>query len=125
MNTVDQATTLVGVGGLFDGTRVMANTILALVATAYFGVAESGWGKTPGKALVGLKVIGADGNRPRLRAAIGRNSWLLLPMIPWLGVLALGLAAIMIGITTFASETNTGWHDELSNTGVVYDRRDN
>lgn len=66
-------------------------------------------GQTPGKALLGLAVVRADGGRLRLGAAFVR--WLGY----WLsGILFLGYLWVL------ADDRRQAWHDKLARTLVVY-----
>ena len=55
---------------------------MGLIYVLYFTVAESGYGYTIGKGIVGLKVVAVDGGRPSLESAFIRNIskifWVLL-----------------------------------------------
>jgi uncharacterized RDD family membrane protein YckC len=46
---------------------------MGLIYVLYFTVTESSYGYTLGKALIGLKVVAADGERPNLEGAFIRN----------------------------------------------------
>lgn len=73
------------------GRRVLA---LLGVATAYHVVLEGATGLTPGKRLVGVAVVRADGGPVGYRAAATRTVW---RAVDWLPVgYALGLAAMVV-----------------------------
>jgi uncharacterized RDD family membrane protein YckC len=70
-------------------------------------------GQTPGKAFLGVAVVGADGGQLRAGAAIVR--WLGY----WLsGILFLGYLWILV------DDRRQAWHDKLAGTWVVYRGRD-
>ena len=61
-------------GALDSGSTLMALRIASIVLTAmYFGVSESRWGASAGKALCGLRVVGADQVKPNLGPALLRG----------------------------------------------------
>jgi uncharacterized RDD family membrane protein YckC len=81
-----------------------------LVGFIYFVVSTATWGATPGKFILGLRVVDADGHRPSLlrvllREVIGR------PLSQY--VLGLGYLAVAI------SPEKRGWHDHIGGTWVV------
>src|SRR5262249_14293789 len=72
-----------GVLGMTGGVEVMRTPVYAtvmrvaqvagwLLTVAYFAVAEGWWGRGLGKYLLGLRVIGPDGERPGLGRALVR-----------------------------------------------------
>jgi uncharacterized RDD family membrane protein YckC len=91
--------------GLFTG----------LLTFLYFLVFESTQGWTIGKKLLGLSVHGPGGApKPTVQQSAIRNSWTLLPIIPFIGGL-LGLVAIVvIAVTINSSPTKQGKHDEIA-----------
>ncbi|MDT5082221.1 MAG: hypothetical protein QOJ80_6858 [Mycobacterium sp.] len=93
------------VTGLFTG-------ILMFV---YFVAFEVGVGWTLGKKLLGLKVRGPGGApKPDLKQSAIRNSWTLLPIVPYLGGLLAFIAIVVIAVTIAGSPTKQGKHDELA-----------
>ncbi len=107
------------IDGPWTSTRTFANGLVAVIAAVYHTMLESSRGRTLGKFVTGIVVIGPDGSRPGTSKALARNSWLLLPLLPWVGSLALGLVGFMIAVTIVSNATNAGWHDELAGTAVV------
>ena len=81
----------------------------------YFLALETTQGWTIGKKLLGLSVHGPGGEpKPTAQESAIRNSWTLLPIIPFVGGL-LGLIAIVwIAVTINSSPTKQGKHDELA-----------
>jgi uncharacterized RDD family membrane protein YckC len=93
------------VTGLFTG-------VLTFV---YFLAFEVTIGSTPGKKLLGLSVRGAGGApKPTASQSAIRNSWTLLPIIPFIGGLLGVVAIIVIAVTINGSPTKQGKHDELA-----------
>jgi uncharacterized RDD family membrane protein YckC len=93
------------VTGLFTG-------ILTFVYFVAFEV-KQGW--TPGKKVLGLAVHGPAGApRPDLAQSAIRNSFTLLPVVPFVGGLLGVIAIIVIAVTISGSPTKQGKHDELA-----------
>jgi uncharacterized RDD family membrane protein YckC len=95
--------------------RVSATTIFVLLTPfligAYYVVLWALTGKTVGKQILGLKVVGADGRPP----TIGRS---LLRLVGYgLSTLALWGGYLWIVV----DENRKGWHDHLAGTWVIYD----
>lgn len=91
--------------GLFTG-------VLTFV---YFVAFEVSIGATPGKKLLGLSVHGPGGApKPTPAQSAIRNSWTLLPIIPFVGGLLGVVAIIIIAVTINGSPTKQGKHDELA-----------
>lgn len=86
----------------------------ALVVFAYFVVQDVAAGRTVGKRVVGVKVIGADGGNPTVRDAAVRESFTLLGAVPFLGPLLAAGAWVAIVATVHASPTGQGIHDRLA-----------
>ena len=93
------------VTGLFTG-------VLTFVYFVAFEITQ-GW--TPGKKLLGLRVHGPGGApKPTAQQSAIRNSWTLLPIIPFIGGLLAFVAIIVIAVTINSSPTKQGKHDELA-----------
>ena len=72
-----------------------------------------GW--TPGKKMLGLTVHGPGGApKPDFKQSAIRNSFTLLPIIPFVGGLLAFIAYIVIAVTINGSPTKQGKHDELA-----------
>ncbi|ULE32250.1 RDD family protein [Mycobacterium sp. IDR2000157661] len=81
----------------------------------YFFAFETTQGWTPGKKLLGLRVLGPSGAaKPSAAQAAIRNSWTVLPIIPFVGGLLGLLAIVVIAVTISGSPTKQGKHDELA-----------
>jgi|SRR4051794_10240757 len=91
--------------GLFTG----------LLTFLYFLAFETTQGWTPGKKLLGLSVHGPAGApKPTAQQSAIRNSWTLLPIVPFVGGLLGIVAIIVIAVTINGSPTKQGKHDELA-----------
>jgi uncharacterized RDD family membrane protein YckC len=91
--------------GLFTG----------LLTFVYFLAFESTQGWTPGKKVLGLDVHGPGGApKPTVQQSAIRNSWTLLPIIPFIGGLLGLIAIVVIAVTINSSPTKQGKHDELA-----------
>ena len=80
----------IGVSASVTGWRFL---ICALVVFLAFGAMEWVWGKTPGKMLLRLHVVGRDGGLPSPGAAIVRN---LMRFIDGIALYLLGLVVMAI-----------------------------
>lgn len=85
--------------------------LMPFLYVAYFASAWTLTGRTPGKRLLGLRVVAADGGRVRLGRAVGRCAGYLLSAIP----LYAGFLWVLV------DPERRGWHDRLAGTRVVYD----
>lgn len=84
------------------------------VAMAYYTIFQaSGWQATPGKRMLGIHLITADGGRVGVGRAFARF-WALL-----LSGLVLAIGYLMVAFT----QEKTGLHDLICNTRVVHGRR--
>lgn len=93
------------VTGLFTG-------LLSFIYYVAFEVTQ-GW--TPGKKVLGLSVHGPGGApKPTLAQSAVRNSFTLLPIIPFVGGLLGVIAILVIAVTINGSPTKQGKHDELA-----------
>ncbi len=93
------------VTGLFTG----------LLSFAYYVAFEITQGWTPAKKMLGLSVHGPGGAaKPTFQQSAIRNSWTLLPIIPFIGGLLGVVAIVIIAVTINSSPTKQGKHDELA-----------
>lgn len=93
------------VTGLFTG----------LLSFAYYVGFEITQGWTPAKKLLGLSVHGPGGAaKPDFQQSAIRNSWTLLPIVPFIGGLLGVVAIVIIAVTIYNSPTKQGKHDELA-----------
>jgi uncharacterized RDD family membrane protein YckC len=79
-------------------------------AVAYSVVGWSWFGRTPGKAILGLAVTTGDGSRPSVLRSLGRFGAYLLSTLP----LGAGFLWILV------DDHRRGWHDHLAGTRVVH-----
>ena len=99
--------------GTGDLTRQFAPILLSAAALVLNFVYYAGFwvlaGQTPGKVVLGLSIVQADGRPLRPRAAIVR----------WLGYWVSGI--FFLGyLWILADDRRQGWHDKLAGTLVVY-----
>lgn len=82
-------------GGTFsvslDGLPALLFFLLAL---AYYVVPEATTGKTPGKAIMGLKVVKLDGSSYTMGSALGRNVLRIIDVLPVLYLLGFIVVAV-------------------------------
>lgn len=83
---------------------------VGLIHVFYFTLAESSYGRTIGKGLVGLKVVAADGGRSSLESAFIRN----ISKIFWV-ILILDV----IGGFFTATDSHQKYSDRIAHTTVV------
>ena len=93
------------VTGLFSG----------LLTFIYFVAFEVSQGWTPGKKLLGLRVLGPGGApKPTAQQSAIRNAFTLLAIVPYFGGLLALIAYIVIAVTISNSPTKQGKHDEFA-----------
>lgn len=102
--------------GLSPGMDVLLRWLLTIAGSFLgFGIYSIvGWllvGKTVGKALMGLRVLGQDGRRLSLRQAVVRA----------LGYYLSGLPLFIGFLWVLADDRRQAWHDKLAGTFVVYE----
>ena len=100
---------------MFSGEFSLSHTTISLgLAVAYF-VGFWGWkSATPGKMIVGIKIVNAGTlSKPSLGACFGRYVSYLVSAIPF----CLGFLWVAWG------KNKRGWHDKLAGTAVIYPRR--
>jgi hypothetical protein len=118
-----------------------------VVMLAYFGIAETVWAATPGKALVGLSIVASNGRTARASRAIARAAlfslfwsagavlwptllpdvdFLLLPTWIWILAVAVPLNSVGAWALTAAAFSSArhrngyaAWHDLATGTRVV------
>ena len=72
-------------------------------------------GATLGKKMLGCRSTAPGGApRPDVQQSAIRNSFTLLPIIPYMGGLLALIAYIVIAVTINSSPTKQGKHDELA-----------
>lgn len=106
---------LASIFGLSD--NIMTNTgyFTGALTFVYFVAMEVTQGQTLGKKLLGMTVRGPGGAlKPDLKQSAVRNSWTLLPIVPYIGGLLGIMAIIWIAVSIENSPTKQGKHDELA-----------
>lgn len=93
--------------------------VQAVVYIGYLSYLESTSGQTIGKKIMNLTVVDEAGNPPSLEAAVKRNAWAALGIIPILGGIAQLAAVIAIAVTISSDQFNRGFHDKFADTGVM------
>lgn len=94
---------------LWSAYEGVATVFNAVVGIAYFGILTSKYQGTPGKLMVGLRVIGEDGNGISLAKSIGRYFAYIPSGFFWIGYIMVGL-----------SSKKQGLHDKICQTYVVH-----
>ena len=84
-----------------------------LFAAAYFVAFWTGFGRTPGKAIMGVKVVTSSGGRVGFWRSLGRFGGYLISALPFYA----GFAWIIV------DDHRSAWHDHLAGTRVIYSRR--
>lgn len=84
---------------------------------------EVRWGRTPGKAVLGLRVISRGGTAVTWRQAATRNAWVLAGHLPAVGRPLANVVAAVIAWTVYRRPDHQGVHDRIAGTLVVRDRR--
>lgn len=98
----------------FHITTLIIAIVSSVIYLAYLAVLESWRGQTVGKMVMKLQVQGPDGANPSMEAALKRNAWVLLSILPWFGNLLQVAAVGYIGYTIYDNQNNVGWHDEFA-----------
>lgn len=95
----------------------------ALAVLAYFALFDAMMGGTPGKRMLGLRVIGPHGGFPTLQQAIVREAFTVVGAIPFVGGLLAIVVWIWILVSIHSSPLRQGKHDLLAGgTRVIVDR---
>ena len=84
--------------------------VVGVVSFLYFTVSFWLFGQTVGKLTMGIRVVRADGERPRLGQSALRTFAYTISSILMLGFLAIAV-----------SRQRRAWHDHIARTWVVYD----
>lgn len=96
--------------------------VLAVISTitiyAYFVLLDTYTGRTVGKRLLHLRVIGPSGNKPDFRQAALREAWIVVAAIvgaiPFVGQWLATAVWIAIAFTISNSPTKQGKHDQIA-----------
>ena len=85
-------------------------------------------GRSVGKAVIGLRVVAADGQPAGLRESILRNlpigAAFLVAVIPWIGWLLAGAAIALEGLLVVGNERGHRLGDEVARTHVMNTRNE-
>ncbi|MGN0096153.1 MAG: RDD family protein [Corynebacterium sp.] len=114
-------TSLVGVDSADISAGSMFTTSLVMIIVwliARVG-SEVAWGASPGKRILGMKVVTADGSTPDAVASLKRNSWIISQIIPFIGGLVQIALQIFIGVGIANDPEKRSWFDKLGNLTVV------
>lgn len=116
--------------GFSTGASFAAAAVSALVSVAlglgYFGFMDTTQGRTLGKMVMKLRVVGAGGGNPTWEESLKRNSWIalgLLGIIPFLGII--GSLASLVLVIVIAVQINNDtaqrkpWTDNFAGTQVL------
>lgn len=109
---------VLGLGGWALG-RVLGFGFGWLALTAgivfvYFVASDAVFRATIGKAIFGLRVHGANGERPSLKEACLRESFVVLGALPFVGPLLALIAWVTIMVSIRKHPVGQGWHDRLA-----------
>lgn len=123
---LDMDTGSFGYGGSLAAAIV--NAVLGtVIGLGYFVVMESSSGRTVGKMITKLRVVGAAGGHPSVEESIKRNIWMAFPLlgvVPAVGGLLASLGqlvaviAIAVGINSDPVRRRP-WTDRLAGTQVL------
>lgn len=112
VQTDDLITDLTGDDTYLGVTAVTVFAILTpFIIVTYYVLFWSLGGKTPGKALLGVRIVGVDGYPPRVGRSLLRFVGYIISMV----VFFLGFLWIVV------DRQRRGWHDHIAGTWVVYD----
>lgn len=96
--------------GLFDPNELMIQQAIVLAVTVFFWVKFAG---TPGKRLLGLRVIDAQ---------TGKNLTPMQSTLRYLGYFLSAMPMCLGFLWVIWDEKKQGWHDKLAGTMVVEDK---
>jgi uncharacterized RDD family membrane protein YckC len=110
---------------LTTGSALITGIVGGILYLGYYTYMESNQGRTVGKQVMKMRVLGPTGGKPTMEEALKRNLWAGLSIfggIPVLGIftgLAELAAVIAIAVTISQDALNRGWHDKFGNTSVI------
>lgn len=98
----------------------LGNMLSFAITFGYFVLMEMNGGATLGKKILRMRVL-APGGAPTLgaSAAIKRNSYLAVSIIPWLGPLIGFVLVVYIAVTLGKDPNKQGWHDKFAGGTLV------
>ncbi|MCV7281081.1 RDD family protein [Mycolicibacterium flavescens] len=98
-----------------ESSILVTGVFTGVLMFVYFFAFETTTGSTLGKKLLGLRVLGPGGApKPTAAQSAIRNSWTVLPVIPFVGGLLGFIAIVVIAVTISGSPTKQGKHDQLA-----------
>jgi uncharacterized RDD family membrane protein YckC len=112
---------LLGAGSSY-GASALGSIITAAIYLGYFAYMESSQGRTIGKMIMKLRVVGPNGGNPTLEQAARRNIWMaygIVGIVPIVGGL-IGLVAALVAVIMIAVGINSdtvsrqAWHDKFA-----------
>ncbi len=138
VNAIITAVLIVGIFGLSSaggfgystGASLAAGAVSAIITVAlslgYFGFMDTTQGRSLGKMVMKLRVVGSSGGKPTWEESLKRNSWIALGLagiIPFLGIIG-GLASLAVVIVIAVQINNDTaqrkpWTDNFAGTQVL------
>jgi uncharacterized RDD family membrane protein YckC len=88
--------------------------IAAAIVLAYFTLFDAMAGATPGKLVLGLRVIGPEGGKPSLQQSLAREAFTIVGAVPFAGPFLALAAWIWIGVSIRHSPLGQGKHDLIA-----------
>lgn len=107
-------TTSLEIGSMF----VVSLITIVIWIVARVG-SEVAWGASPGKRILGMKVVTADGANPDFASSLKRNSRYITQIVPYLGFFVYFGLMIFIGVGIANDPEKRSWFDKLGNLSVV------
>jgi uncharacterized RDD family membrane protein YckC len=114
------------VSGVLGAGVFLSAALVGCLTLAYFVLLESATGRTLGKLVMKLRVLGTKGGRPTVEQTLRRNCWvglLVLAGVPLLGLVCLAgvlVAAVVIGVQISSDPMYAmAWHDRFAGTRVL------
>jgi uncharacterized RDD family membrane protein YckC len=112
ISTANRLVSGINIGHTYPQLRaILAGTGALLFTAGYFILSWAAIGQTPGKILLGVRIVGRNGQRISFLQAIIRYLGYLLSVL----ALFVGFGWILV------DNRRQGWHDKLARTFVVYD----
>jgi len=117
-----------GFGGAGDyAASAVAAVLSTAIYLAYYAYFDTTQGRTVGKMVMKLRVVGEGGGKPTIEESLKRNCWMalsLLGVVPLIGGLVGGLAQLVAVIMIAVGINNDNvrrqaWHDKLAATHVL------
>lgn len=119
------AATFGGLGGASYAAVAVSSILSVAIALGYFGYMDSTQGRTLGKMVMKLRVVGASGDKPTFEESVKRNVWIALGLgglIPFLNILtslAQLVVVILIAVQINSDSEKKPWTDKYAGTQVL------